>query len=633
MQNAIAKIRRVLWGGLALFLIPFLSLTVQSDDGNDFSVRAEAAADGLITKLMYEHRLPGVTLSIVKDGKVVVSKGYGYANLEEKIPVDPDRSLFRMGSISKTVTWTAIMQLAEQGKLDLNTDINTYLKTVEIPDYEGLPLTLNDMMAHRSGFEDVSLGAYMGENYPALVLSLEQFVKTGVPARVYAPGTVTAYSNYAVALAGLIIQDITGQNFQDYIDENIFQPLGMHHTTFREPLAEGNSEQGMAEHLKADIVAGYTTVEGRRVEGDYAYFHAVAPAGSGSTTASDMARYMMAHMQLGELDGKRILKPETALQMRKRNFEDRSDMVGLSHGFFSGEASGYQFYRHLGGVWPSYLSIMTMVPEVQFGVFLSINNWIVDYHIIQDIPENLLNALFPALKEPADIKPPVGFAETGQRFAGSYMKNRRSFTTMEKLAELSADPVSIKVSADGYLVRNDGTAWVEVKPLVFRNTERNDVIVFDEDENGAILRYTVEGSGDSFEQLSFVETTSFLYLSFVVSVLLAGSYVVRLYSNKKRNIDFVFGLPSKIALGAAFVVIAFAFNVLALFVGVDLSLIKIIAKWLSIIASLLLLAVAAFTVSVWQTEGGFKIHYTAFAISGLSLIYVFWQWNFFGPYN
>src|SRR5215217_6189386 len=189
----------------------------------------EAFLDGLVPLQIKQSDIAGATVSIVKDGKLLLAKGYGYADVEKQKPVSAQETLFRPGSISKLFTWTAIMQLYEQGKLDLDRDVNEYLD-YKIPDAFGKPITLKNIMTHTPGFEEQIKDLFT--NTPGSP-NLGEYLKTHIPARIYPPGTVPAYSNYATALAGYIVERISGERFDDYVERHIFTPLGMEHATFR----------------------------------------------------------------------------------------------------------------------------------------------------------------------------------------------------------------------------------------------------------------------------------------------------------------------------------------------------------------------------------------------------------------
>src|SRR5688572_14559578 len=193
----------------------------------------EAWLDGFMPYALEQTDVAGSVVAVVKDGKVVLEKGYGYADLAKRTPVDAERTLFRPGSISKLFTWTAVMQLVEQGKLDLDQDVNTYID-FKIPPYQGKPVTLRHIMTHTTGMEEVIRGLISGDEKS--IQTLESTLKHWVPERIYAPGSTPAYSNYATALAGYIIERTSGESFDNYIEKHILVPLDMRHSSFRQPL-------------------------------------------------------------------------------------------------------------------------------------------------------------------------------------------------------------------------------------------------------------------------------------------------------------------------------------------------------------------------------------------------------------
>jgi len=257
----------------------------------------EAFLDGFIPIELQRDDIAGAVVAVVKDGKVLFAKGYGYAEVKTRKPVTVDATLFRPGSISKTFTWTAVMQLVEQGKIDLNRDVNDYLD-FKIPATFGKPITMKDLMTHTPGFEETLKELFVAN--AADMRPLQQYVQTHMPQEIFPPGTTPAYSNYGATLAGYIVQRVSGMPFDDYIEQNIFVPLGMTHSTFRQPLPA---------NLKPLMSEGYNKVS--QPPKDFEFVQAW-PAGSLATTADDMSHFMIAHLQNGEYNGARILKPETA---------------------------------------------------------------------------------------------------------------------------------------------------------------------------------------------------------------------------------------------------------------------------------------------------------------------------------
>src|SRR5215216_2094290 len=204
--------------------------TAASRQGPTDRAEMEAFLDEELGREMEKHHIAGAAVSVVKDGKLFFAKGYGDADLENGIPVDPERTNFRIGSLAKLFTWTAVMQLAEQGKLDLDADINTYLD-FRIPDTYPQPITLKDLMTHTAGFEDLYYERLAKD--PNDLLPPREWLISHMPARVRPSGDVAAYSSYGTSLAGYIVARVSGEPYDQYIQEHILNPLGMVHTTAR----------------------------------------------------------------------------------------------------------------------------------------------------------------------------------------------------------------------------------------------------------------------------------------------------------------------------------------------------------------------------------------------------------------
>ncbi len=214
-------------------------------DGPTDPAELETFLDSVLTAQLEEEHVAGAVVAVVKDGRLFFSKGYGYADVEHGIPVDPQTTLFRIASITKLFTWTAVMQLVEQDRLDLNADVNTYLD-FRIPATLGdgdeddedasrlAPITLAHLLTHTPGFEDRVFETVVEDS--ADLMPLGEWLASHIPTRVRPPGELTAYSNYGTALAGYIVERVSGLPYEQYVAQNILAPLGMTHTTAQRPL-------------------------------------------------------------------------------------------------------------------------------------------------------------------------------------------------------------------------------------------------------------------------------------------------------------------------------------------------------------------------------------------------------------
>jgi CubicO group peptidase (beta-lactamase class C family) len=319
----------------------------------------EAWLDGYMPYALDCGDVAGAVVVVVKGGKVLLQKGYGFANVTTHRPFDPETTLVRPGSVSKLITWVAVMQLVEQHRIDLDRDINTYLD-FKIPPFEGRPVTMRNLMTHTPGFQDtfkdlVSLN-------PSGPLPLAEYLKRNLPLRVYPPGKVPAYSNYGVALSGYIVQRVSGRPFDDYVDQHIFAPLGMKHSTFEQPLPEA---------LKPEMANGYE----RASEPPEPYeMIAAAPAGGAAVTGADMAKFMIALLQGGEYNNQRILQATTVRMMFDSPWTVISPSLDrMLLGFYEYNRNGHLIIGHDGDSL-YFHSILQLFPADHVGLFLSLNS-------------------------------------------------------------------------------------------------------------------------------------------------------------------------------------------------------------------------------------------------------------------
>lgn len=294
----------------------------------------EAFFDGLVPLQMERSDVAGATVLVMKDGQVILKKGYGYSDVAKKMPVDPDTTMFRLASISKLFTWVSVMQLAEQGKLNIDADVNQYLDFKIAPAF-GKPITLRNLMTHSGGFEEVLRNIiYVDPKSPP---SLRNFLIENQPRRMYPPGEIPAYSNYGVGLAGYVVQRLSLEPFEQYVSEHIFQPLAMKHSSFNEP---------MTAELAPFVSDGYRNTTDKPAIG-FEIFNP-APAGGVSSSAGDMGRFALALLNGGELDGQRILKTETRDAMWTAQFDASTQLPPACMGFYQTWRNNLHFIGHDG---------------------------------------------------------------------------------------------------------------------------------------------------------------------------------------------------------------------------------------------------------------------------------------------
>ncbi len=439
----------------------------------------EAFFDGFVPIELQRDDIAGAVVLVVKDGGVLFAKGYGYADVKSKKPVTVDATLFRPGSISKTFTWTAVMQLVEDGKIDLNRDVNDYLD-FKIPATFGKPITMKNLMTHTPGFEETLRDLFVSN--ASDMRPLRDYVTTHLPAQIFPPGTTPAYSNYGAALAGYIVQRVSGMPFDDYVDQNILQPLGMHRTTFRQPLPAD---------LQPLMSDGYD--RGSQPPKSFEFVQAW-PAGSMSTTAEDMSHFMIAHLQNGEYNGARILKPETAHLMHSRAFELLPALNGMAYGFYEESRNGHRIIGH-GGDSQWFHSDMHLMLEDHIGFFVSYNSaGKPGFSGRSALWQGFLNRYFP-YQPPAEAPVPNS-AQDAKSVAGTYWLSRRSQTNIVAVTS-AVDQGQVTINSDGTISLNAAKDFAgnpkhfkEIAPLLFRDVDGQSHLGFTKDYAGQQIMVT-----------------------------------------------------------------------------------------------------------------------------------------------
>ncbi len=373
------------------------------------STELEAFFDAAYAFQYSNYALKGLTVSAVKDNEIIFTKGYGYSNEYLSETVHPNQSMFKIGSISKTFNAIAVMQLVEDGLLNLDVDVNVYLSYFKIPSTFAEAITLRHLLTHTAGFEEAHNSTITFEITD--VPTLEEFVSTSIPKRVNKPGFVSAYSNYGIALAGYIVQIVSGKNFEQYIEDEIITPLGMNFTTFKQPLpneylpfvATGYNEYGIAQPFE--------------------YIRPVS-AGSCLSTANDMAKLMIALQNNGSYNGTQILQADSIQAMQQAQFLPHKDLPWVGFGLYQMFPNSVKVIGH-GGDTVNFHSTMALFPEENLGIFFSYNSregGIADEVMLMQF----INVFYPYTKT---AEPMINSDKNLKEFEGLYVSTRRHYSS------------------------------------------------------------------------------------------------------------------------------------------------------------------------------------------------------------
>ncbi len=596
----------------------------------------EKFMDIVMKSQLSEQNIAGAVVVVVQDDQVLLAKGYGYADVEKQIPVDAEQTIFRACSVTKLFTWTAVMQLVEQGKIDLQTDVNTYLTSFQIPDTYPQPITMLDLMSHTAGFGEISWR--LSQTPLEELTSLEEFLKEYMPERVYPPGQVPSYSNYGTSLAGYIVEQVSGEPYEQYVETHILGPLGMAHSSMRQPLP-AELTQNMSQSYLFD-----GTYQPLPLERFYN-----TPAGVLAASGTDMGRFMLTHLNDGEYDGARILQPEIARLMHTQSYTFDPALPGLAHGFEEQIVNGRRLIGH-GGDSAGFHTLLRLIPEEKVGLYVAFNS-----ANVGDARETLLQMFmdryFPAPQsegnsvsdENANLTEDIPLV----RYTGFYIDSSVSYQDPRRIWALSS-MLWIRPGPNNTLQRTkllglsvQGT-WTPVRPMVLQDTDTGALAVFKADEQGRVSYMRDSGSvANAFiwvkqpwygGQVFHFGLLVFSLLTFLLTVIaaLVGFFIsLRKRAATGRHSPWQSRLARGIALALC---LAFIFFV-AIFIQknddpLQLQPLILIMAWLIAIlsAGVTFMAIAAWWKGWWGLAG--RLHYTVIALAALAFTWFESYWCF-----
>lgn len=484
--------------------------------------------DGFIPYALKTADVAGAVVTVVKDGEILVNTGYGYADLKNQLPVDPNSTLFRPGSISKLFAWTAIMQLVEQGKVELDANVQDYID-FQIPAPRGT-ITVRHLMTHTPGFEEVLQDLFV-ENRGFEEGDLKEFLVNHIPGQMFDAGTVPAYTNYATALAGYIIERVSGKRFETYIEDHIFEPLGMTRSSFRQPLPEP---------LAAGMSNGYRSVS----DGNPQTFEVVVsmPAGALAATGADIAKFMIAHLN----GGNGLLQRETAREMHETLDNQFPPNNGFALGFYRNDRNGQRVISHGGDtIW--FHSDLNLFLDQNVGVFISMNS--AGGPKAGPIRRNLFagfaDRYFPERKRVPRVRPTA--KEHGEAMLGVYEGSRASESNALAIARFGGQ-FKVTINENNELLMPLVRDYVgqmeplqEIEPWVWQAASGRRVTA--RVENGVVKAIATEPVVFAFTPVPWYRSSTWLNPAMVLAGIVLGltflAWPVRAFARRR----FVVGFP------------------------------------------------------------------------------------------
>lgn len=606
-------------------------------DAGDLS----AYVDGVVEAAMRRDGIAGATVAVVDVHGPLLLRGYGIDRQRPRREVDPQRTMFRIASISKTFTYLLGLELVDRGLLDLDAPVNDYLPPgLRLPEDRWPPVEVRHLFTHTAGFEDSAMG-HLFVDSPDAVLDPHEYLRRHRPARVRPPGVHAVYSNYSVALLGALVAHVAGTDFDTLVERELFGPMGMDSTTFREPLGRDDPRDAGG-RFDGRWSQGFRRAGGGFKVQAFEHIAQVGPAGGASSTAADMGRYMRMLLRGGELDGVQVLSPAAFARLEAGPlFRNAPEVGGFSWGFFNARIGGVETLGH-GGATSWFHSGMTVVPELGVGIFISTNTN-TGRRLASSFAPMVLERYFERARS-AVPEPPQGF-EAG-RFAGRYRVGRTNFSTAERaflwatVDATAADDGSLVLAANG-----EATRWIPEGGLVFREAEGPGRIAFFEDDDGDIAGYANAAGHVVMERARWFDALPWLYrvlaLAAAAAVLvLAGAWMrrgrrVRDQPSARRSALWLYltAVAWLVVLGMLAVFFRGAqADQTGLFYGYPGGLFTA-ALWLVVPVMAMTAACVAMLGPAWKARdwGGWrKLRHTLAVASFALAAWMLWHWNLVG---
>ncbi len=459
-----------------LTLVYFLVHTqkVFSQIDNKSVMELEVIIDSIINVNMASQQIPGAAYILVDQEKTLLKKGIGVVTLEDKNKnVDPDSTIFRIGSITKTFTAAALLHIAEKNKIGLHEDVNKYLKTVKVPDTFQEPITIHHLLTHSAGFDEIGGRGVFNEE---ALKSLGEFLKNRL-VRIREPGIVSSYSSYAIALAGLLVEDISQVDLETYLRENIWSPLNMKMTNMIIP-----------KDLKAYVSPGYEFYNDKNNFQPWEWYHTY-PASEINSTAADMGKYMRMLLNLGKLNQKRVLSEEITKTMLQQQLSSHKEIDGFAYGFYKRTRYNVESIGH-GGNMLGYSSFLTLIPEKNIGFY------IVNHHEGSNLRNKVNDALLKYFSKNKIIPKQNSTKSSLKKFEGDYIW----MTYCHTCSDTSIPSRNRITLNEDNTLSGFGRKFYLIKPLLFKSFDGERTMGFIEDENGEI-KYMSLGNINTFEKV------------------------------------------------------------------------------------------------------------------------------------
>jgi len=511
---------------------PAGALALEALDRPGLLPRDDGALEGFVAELMAEHfvrhRLVGVAVAIVDEQGLVFARGYGHEDVSKASAVDAGLTVFRVASLSKPVTWVAVMQLVEQGLLGLDDAVDLHLRSVRLERHPAGSVTVRNLMTHSAGFEDGAIGylfRYGLDQMPDIASTLRQHRHALItpPTRDFNDGRGVAYSNWGTALAGVLVEDITGLSFHDYVESRVLKPLGMASSSFREPPP-----------MRPDfrVAVGHRLQRGAMEPLEFAFASGFAPAASLSATVLDLSR--LAGLLLGHRpsDAEAVLSGTTTERMLARHLSPHPHLAGMTLGLYEHYINGWRTVGH-GGSMPGFRSSLTLVPDAGIALVLLYNSEA--GAASGEFRQRFMDRYLP----PPELAPDgwESWTDGLGDLSGTYRSLRRSHTRIDKLRVALRDIRVSVLSASELCIGplfGETAKWRLVAPDTFRQSTGDSLVVFARDADGRVTHLLGPFPGEPAERLTWWQTGKIhLWFASVAWAGLLGGCLISVSARRK----------------------------------------------------------------------------------------------------
>lgn len=480
---------------VAVLLLPFAPLAQAAASAEE----QQAFFGELLTSMMQRHEIPGLAAVMVQGDQTLFTVGYGWANVAQQVRVEPERTVFLFGSVSKVLTSVAVLQLVDAGAIDLDADVTRYVEQVPADSRFAAPITMRHLLTHTDGF-DVRWLFGGAARVPSKVEPLSVFLQN-LPPRVMPPGELYLYSDVGLTLAGHIVERLSEQPFADYMERRVFAPLNMDTASF-------HSER---KSYARDRATGYELDDHGRLRPVPVVYPRATPASGLTATIKDMAPLMSALLQSGRLGSTSILSEAATAELWRRQFSHHPAIPGTGFGCYEYYHRGRRAMVH-GGLLPGFTSVVIFLPDVGVGLCVVANR----FDLVGPLENDLVNAIVERFQVeptgPATLpRPPsalAGLHTDVTQLAGVYRCDQYSRHSLDKLFVLAglATEFEVKPQPDGSLqFEPDRGRWVEIEPRLFENDESGERVLFQTDEAGRGSRIVGSAQFMSYHRVDAID--------------------------------------------------------------------------------------------------------------------------------